>query len=239
MIEKVKFAKIRCRNPVLWPLPFCAALMIVCEKPAFVFVHVFKTAGTSIKRALRRYAMPSWHEYANSVFKRVGIPQFGPPAYPDHLLASQLVEQIGLDKFKSYFSFAFVRNPWDWELSHYKYILRSKSHHYHQEVSGLKDFSEYVRWRCDGRFKLQGDFVVMNDEIVVDYVGRFENLENDFQLVCNRLDINSTLARLNTTRRTSYREHYNDTTAELIRRTYLCDILRFGYKFEDPQTSAA
>lgn len=144
-----------------------------------------------------------------------------------------------MEQFKNYFSFAFVRNPWDWELSHYKYILRSKPHHYHQEVSALSDFSEYIRWRCDGRFKLQEDFVTLNDEVIVDFVGRFENLASDFQFVCDRIGVKTTLVKLNSTRRTSYREHYDDRTAELVRQTYLCDIIRFGYKFDETKSSAA
>ena len=213
--------------------------MIVCEEPAFVFVHVFKTAGTSIKRALRRYAMPAWQEYANSVLKRVGVSQFGPPSYPDHQLACELIDQIGLEAFERYFSFAFVRNPWDWELSHYKFILRLKRHPQHQEVSQLSDFTDYVRWRCDGRFQLQQDFITLDDEIIVDFVGRFENLEADFHLVCQQIGIQPKLAKLNATRKTDYREHYDDKSAELIRQTYLCDVIRFGYQFDRKNSDAA
>lgn len=234
-------AQISLAEPLCWWLGLSEKnlSMIVCEDPAFIFVHVFKTAGTSIKRALRQYAMPAWQEYANSVLKRIGISQFGPPDFPDHLLARELVEQIGIEKFKRYYSFAFVRNPWDWELSHYKFIMRLKRHPQHEHVVGLKSFSEYVRWRCDGHFQLQEEFLTLNDQVIVDFVGRFEDLDRDFQVVCDQIGVTPKLTKRNSTRKTKYQEHYDDRSAELIRQTYRRDIIRFGYQFESSKSDAA
>ena len=205
--------------------------MIVCDEPKFVFVHIFKTAGTSIKRSLRRFAMPTWQEWGNVVLKRIGVAQFGPPHYPDHMRASELIAQIGAEQFSRYFSFAFVRNPWDWELSHYKYILKFKGHPKHAEIVRLGSFSEYVRWRCDKRFQLQSEFVVSQGKIVVDFVGRFESLQNDFAYVCEKIGVRAKLGQLNKTRRTRYQDHYDDRTAALIEKTFAPDIERFGYQF--------
>jgi hypothetical protein len=205
--------------------------MIVSQKRQFVFVHIFKTAGTSIKRAVRRYAMPTWHESANFVFKRIGVPQFGPPSKGDHFKVSDLIAEIGRPRFDRMFSFAFVRNPWDWELSHYRYICKNESHPNHAEVSALKDFSEYVRWRCDGRFQLQESFVMHEGKSVVDFVGRFENLASDFKYACQRIGIPFRLPRLNATRNEDYRSAYDESTSGLISQTYQSDIARFAYSF--------
>ena len=205
--------------------------MIVSNRRNFIFVHIFKTAGTSIRRAVRRHAMPAWQEPANHVLKRIGIPQYGPKAYPDHLTASGLIQQTSLEYFNSMFSFAFVRNPWDWELSHYKYILRKPRHPNHDEAKRLGTFSEYVRWRCDRKFQLQKSFVVHQGKRVVDFVGRFESLDADFQEVARRLNISAKLKRLNQTRRSVYQEHYDDRTRELIANTFAADIEEFGYEF--------
>ena len=206
--------------------------MIVSESRQFVFVHIFKTAGTSIKRAVRRYAMPGWHEAANFVLKRIGIPQFGPPSHGDHFKASDLIGEIGRKEFDRLFSFAFVRNPWDWELSHYRYISKHNDHPEHMDVSRLGTFDEYVRWRCDGRFQTQESFLLYNEKEVVDFVGRFENLQSDFGYVCNRIGIPFRLPRLNRTRSDDYRPNYDDQTREIVARTYADDIRRFGYTFD-------
>ena len=118
--------------------------MIVSTTKQFAFVHIYKTAGTSIKRVVRQYAIPSWQYGANSILKRVGVRQFRPGNRGDHDKASDLIREIGRRDFDRLFSFAFVRNPWDWELSHYRYILKMKAHADHQEVKRISDFSEYI-----------------------------------------------------------------------------------------------
>lgn len=213
--------------------------MIVSNRRNFIFVHVFKTAGTSIRRALRPHAMPMWKEPVNQVLKRIGVRQFGPKFFPDHMTASDLIRQTSLEEFNSKFSFAFVRNPWDWELSHYKYILRKPRHANHDEVKRLGRFSEYVRWRCDQRFRLQRSFLVHDGQRVVDFVGRFESLDADFAQIARRLDIAPKLKRLNQTRRTVYQEHYDSPTADLIAETFRADIEEFGYSFEPLREAAA
>ncbi len=213
--------------------------MIVAENPRFVFVHVFKTGGTSIKRALRRHAMSPWQEYANVLLKRVGIPQFGPSPYPDHLTASKLIKRIGREQFDSYFSFSFVRNPWDREVSHYKYICRSRAHADHETVRSLSGFGEYLRWRCDNRFRQQVDYLNHEGERVVNFVGRFEKLNADFRHVCQRLGLNHKLPVLNRTNHSHYSNYYTEDLAELIRQTYCGDISEFGYEFQRTTSSAA
>jgi hypothetical protein len=204
--------------------------MIVSRKRQFVFVHIFKTAGTSIKRAIRRYAMPGWHEGANFVLKRIGVPQFGPRGRGDHVKATDLISEIGRKEFDRLFSFAFVRNPWDWELSHYRYICKHDSHPDHAEVSKLT-FSDYVSWRCDDRFQSQESFLLHNGHAAIDFIGRFENLESDFGYVCQRLGIPYRLPRLNRTEYEDYRSQYNERSQSLIASTYAADISRFGYAF--------
>lgn len=213
--------------------------MIVSNRRNFVFVHIFKTAGTSIKRALRRHAMPGWQEPMNQLLKRIGVSQFGPDHYPDHMTAGELIEQISIEKFESMYSFAFVRNPWDWELSHYKYILQHPRHPNHHEVRQLGSFRQYVRWRCDGRLRSQRSFLTYQGKQIVDFVGRFETLDEDFQSVARQLEISSKLKRLNQTRSTVYQRHYDQQTAALIRDAYQEDIQAFGYRFDGRILSAA
>ena len=206
--------------------------MIVSESRKFVFVHIFKTAGTSVKRALRRYAMPGWQEPVNFFFKRMGIPQFGPRQWSDHFSAGQLIEEIGRQQFNSYFSFAFVRNPWDWEVSHYKYICRNDRHVDHERVRKFVGFSDYLKWRCDGNFRLQRDYLTDGDDLVVDFVGRFERLDVDFAHVCSQIGVKRRLPKLNRTRRRPFREFYDANLVELITKTYEPDIRLFEYEFD-------
>ena len=206
--------------------------MIVSPEHQFIFVHIFKTAGTSIKRAIRRYAMPEWQEQANTILKKLGIPQFGPDPLPDHMTASQAIDELGRDEFNRYFSFAFVRNPWDWEVSHYKYILKKRKHELHDQVTAMGSFESYLDWRCDGRFQLQQEFLVHEGQQVVDFVGRFETLKKDFEFVCNTLGIESELPKLNATQSSDYCDFYTPRTIKMIEETYADDIELFQYEFK-------
>ena len=217
--------------------------MIVSQRKQFVFVHIYKTGGTSVKRVLRRHAMPFWQEIGNSALKRLGVPQFGPEnpipdGNRDHLTASQLIRHGGFEQWNRMFSFAFVRNPWDWELSHYRHICRQKSHKHHDTVSQF-GFSDFLRWRSDGRFKLQQSFITHNGEIAVDFVGRFENLASDFGYVCQRIGIRaSRLPRLNAAPTDDFRAHYCDRDVQTVASMYRDDIVRFGYAFDPIKTNA-
>ncbi len=206
--------------------------MLISDKHQFIFVHVFKNAGTSISRSLRPYSVTGWQSIANPIFKRVGIPQVGTRRFPTHVRASQLIEALGRKKFDSYFSFAFVRNPWDWQVSQYKYILKRKRHPLHLRIKQLGDFSEYLKWRCR-RVRLQNDFVSVDGEQVVDFVGRFENIEHDFQEICKRIGVNANLGVRNVTKSQPFQEYYDARSVELVKKTYRQDIELFGYQFDE------
>ncbi len=171
------------------------------------------------------------------LLKRLGIAQFGPQVpipggERDHLTASQLIGHCGIDQWKRLFSFAFVRNPWDWELSHFRHICRQKSHVDHHTVKAMT-FSDYLVWRSNRRYASQQVFLLHEGKIAVDFVGRFENLASDFGYVCQRLGIRSPrLPRLNSSPKNDYRTHYGELDVECVAKMYQDDIQRFGYSFE-------
>ena len=68
--------------------------------------------------------------------------------------------------------------------------------------------------------------------MAVDFLGRFENFENDFSYVCNYLNIpDLKLPHINKRNRNRYTEYYDDETREIVEEKYARDIEYFGYKF--------
>ena len=209
--------------------------MLISHEHRFLFVHIYKNAGTSITRALLPYATNMRLYQIDSQLRRFGasLPFYtNPRPYDWHITASELVTKMGWINYKAYFSFAVVRNPWDWQVSLYSYTLQAPHHHQHALVRNLGSFPEYIRWRCSQEVRYQRDFIYSKDgELLVNFVGRFEHLEADFQTLCSCIGISAQLPRRNASNRTQYRDYYDDASAELVRQAFEPDIGLFGYDF--------
>ena len=221
--------------------------MLVSHTHKFVFIHIYKTAGTSIAKALAPYNVSPGKRRAARILKRLRAPfpeTWDTGLSVEHKTAIEAREQLGRNVYDEFFSFAFVRNPWDWQVSVYQHILRNRKHALCQTLAELGSFESYVHWLCDDSAserddRCQVDFLRdSNGELMVNFVGRFESLSIDFQEVCQRIGIECTLPKLNTAeRRVDYRAWYNDCTIDLIGAKYAKDIKQFGYQFDPvPQT---
>jgi hypothetical protein len=215
--------------------------MIISKKRNFIFIHIYKTAGTSIAKALLPFAVSPWlWEYATTrIALKLGfsLPIDTVPGRGSVVQASEMIASMGKETFDSYFSFAIARNPWDWHVSLYKHVLRDKGHHQHKVVKAFNNFDEYIEWRCLVQNEAcQRDFIYSQDnELLVDFLGRFENLEADFAKICDHIGISTTIAlpKLNVAKnRKPYQEYYNEKTKELVRQAFKEDIELLGYDFE-------
>jgi len=71
------------------------------------------------------------------------------------------------------------------------------------------------------------------DRLLVDFVGRFERLLEDFKKVCQRLELGDIeLPRTNATVHDHYSRYYNNETKKIVADHYAKDIDFFGYVFE-------
>lgn len=209
------------------------------NKPDFVFIHIPKTAGRSVSWALKPFVVNQWQYLTLLALRKLNFsypmgPQLFSGHSAGHLQAPELIDIIGQETFDSYFSFAIVRNPWDWHVSLYKHILRDRRHHQHKVVKSFNNFDEYIEWRCLVQNEAcQKDFIYSQDNnLLVDFLGRFENLETDFAKICDRIGISTALPRLNVaSNKKPYQEFYNEKTKELVRDAFKEDIELFGYGF--------
>jgi hypothetical protein len=208
--------------------------MVLSHSKKFLFIHVYKVAGTSISKELAKYSsliLPSIRAYR---FLSRKMPYIFPNKYPRHATALQMKRVIAPDAFNSYFKFAFVRNPWDWQVSMYHYILEKKTHHLHQKVRSLKDFPTYIDWYVHTPVVTNQKDILSDEDgtYLMDFAGKFENLNEDFDHICDRIGIpRIELPHLNATKKKKYQAFYTDNARDQVRQYFHKDVEFFQYEF--------
>jgi len=208
--------------------------MIVSNSKSFLFLHVYKVAGSSIRRALLPYARKRLvaGQAVNYVLGQLGLPRLKNPLYNYHPRIRDVRDVMDRADFDRLYKFTFVRNPWDWQVSLYHYALQSPRHPQYELMHSLGGFDEYLDWRVNKDLKLQSDFV-MDEEgrLLVDYCGRFERLNEDFREICATIGIPYKLPFVNQSKRHAYTEYYSDKGRDIVQQAFATDIENFGYRF--------
>jgi hypothetical protein len=193
-------------------------MTLVCDQYKFIFIHIPKTGGTSIRRALIHALLPKKFDKLTDRFMQNEskiIAKFKSKiAYeffnlykriPDHSTAMEARSIIGCTKYDSYFSFCFCRNPYDWHVSNYNYTLNNTKHMHNKLFADFRGFDEYIEWACAGNTPTQKSFIADDRDIKrISLVARFENLEQDFYSICSKVRIccNPRLDHFNRSRNT-------------------------------------
>ena len=202
-----------------------------------IFVHIPKTGGQSIEHVFLKLHNLSWEERAPLLLRHNPNPELGPERLA-HLKAEEYIKcnYISENEFVEYFKFAFVRNPWARLVSEYHYKKYDQKYTFREFVlNGLPKESSY---RDSYRhIEPQYNFVHdSNGKLIVNFIGKFENFQSDFQQVCYRLGFqNIELPHVNKSsykKSIDYREYYDNETMEIVENIYEKDIETFNYVFE-------
>ena len=95
----------------------------------------------------------------------------------------------------------------------------------------MSGFDEYIEWRVFKELRLQKDFVTDQEgNLIVDFVGRYERLAEDFDTVCQQLNIKTRLPHKNQSKtRQDWHSYYNKHTYQLVADHFREDLAFFGY----------
>jgi hypothetical protein len=223
--------------------------MLLSVKHRFLFVHIAKTGGTSVRAALQaqRWRDPwYWPMFLCSRLSHLSGHRIA-TKLPRHAKVVAAKELLPKEFFDQLFKFAFVRNPWDLQVSSFHHIRRERP----QYLSGHEDFAAFLRWKLDPErpyqyhidtsIESQTDYLIdLSGRVVVDFIGRYERLGEDFAEACRRIGMPAPALphqRQARDRQKDYRGYYTDETAELVARHFARDIEILGYGF-DPGTDS-
>ena len=208
--------------------------MIVSNSKSFLFLHVYKVAGSSIRRALLPYASKRLvsGQAVNYVLGQLGLPRLQSPLYNYHPRLRDVRDVMDHGDFDRLYKFTFVRNPWDWQVSLYHYALQSPRHPQFELMRSFGGFDDYLDWRVNEELRLQSDFISDEDgKLLVDYCGHFERLNDDFRAICGNIGIPYRLPFINQSERKPYIEYYTDKGRDIVQQAFAVDIENFGYRF--------
>lgn len=183
-----------------------------------IFIHVPKAAGKSVATSLYCDDKPG-HYYASD-YKRED------PVF-----------------FETAFKFGFVRDPYDRLESAYNFLTSGGGNKEDREIGNIllsetTSFTDFViNWLTPDRlyfwqhFVPQVDFLCISGKLAVDYVARFETLENDFDVIVERLALmNVQLASLNKGKLVEKEGRgVLDECKLKVRELYKADYETFGY----------
>lgn len=207
--------------------------MIISHKHQFIFIHNYKVAGTSIRKALKPFADNSLFAFLyNNCDKLVfdNFPIIYSKQFYGHDTIVEVKKKLPPHIFNAYYKFGFVRNPWSWQVSLYHYAKNSKEHYQYELMNSFKNFKDYIKWRVDGNVVLQSSFFYDEKNCLVDFIGKYENLQNDFNHIKKVLQIDLQLLHLNKSAyNRDFLSFYDVESIDLIAQAFKRDIELFNY----------
>ena len=198
-----------------------------------LFVHVPKTAGTSVQ---------------NAIFVDDPLLSERKTLWTTHTTLEEYSlkhKKLSLGKF---FKFTVVRNPWDRLVSDYFHYKEQPVIRRGKAIMGRdiaiqkympKSFEDFVMNNCYPvskfrplRLRPQLAYLTLNGVVDMNFIARFENLEQDFKYIVEMLEKHGAkLPKVRASRHKHYTEYYNEETKALVAEKYKEDISYFGYKF--------
>ncbi len=205
---------------------------MVSHKYNFIYTKITKTGSESVQNVLRSLD--------------------GSVENIDHY---HILDEINEDT-KNYFKFTFTRNPWARLVSQYYYTVSKddkidgidrtmyRNSTFIDFIKSNKEFYLSSHW-CSYSptlekihtkkhpFVNQIDWITnQHGEIQVDFVGKLENLQEDFNIICDIIGVDhQQLPHKNATKHKHYTEYYDDETREIVAEKYAKDIEYFEYEF--------
>lgn len=188
--------------------------MFISHKFKLIFIHIPKTAGCSVEDMIKRN---------------------DPTAFQTKYMHDSIINNKEfLDKYSDYYKFSVVRNCWELCASCYRF-----------ECKGIRykpvdrTFENWFIWKCNNKHPNHNPFPKQlkyftdgNNNIILDKICRFKNLNNDIKEVCKDTGMKFSLEK----KRHFYgnynwKDYYNKKSYNLVYQACKKDIKYFNWEF--------
>jgi len=168
--------------------------VIVNHSHKFIFVHVPKAAGTSVSELFSKFSAYSDLEVGgtelgealqNAYKRRFGLTK--------HSTAEEIRAVVGVQAWKGYYSFAFVRDPYARAQSTFHFMKRWHGNKEMKQLSFMDAHPDFRSFVMSDTFLKQKAHRLLwpqtkwlldaDGTVVIDYIGRLETLDDDIHKV--------------------------------------------------------
>ena len=206
--------------------------MIVSHRHRFIFFAVPRTATHAIRVALGPVlGDDDWQQ--QSLTEQVRLPVTALARFNHgHLTLRQVQESLPPDLWRGYFKFAFVRDPYDRFVSACAMLNKRNPGYRGRETAFMKRALTVPRFRQRVLVRPQLDMLVdETGRLGMDYVGRYETLQEGFGEVCRQVGIAEIgLERSNVSEHDEYASYYDDELTGAVSAFYRRDFEALGYE---------
>jgi hypothetical protein len=206
--------------------------MLVSESHRFLFVHVQKTAGTSLTTALAPHALSPPGGRLNKLLSDLGLQRNWRKTFlRKHANLRKAQQVLPAEVYGGFCKFAFVRNPWGRLVSWYHFVQALPSH---ADCRPGEPFADFARRFIAKDRRSQWWMITDRDgKMGLDFVGRFESLEDDVARLGERLNLPGLAMPAGSgSKPRDYRPAYDDKLAEEVQAAWRTEIEAFGYRFD-------
>ncbi|MDC7995715.1 sulfotransferase family 2 domain-containing protein [Altibacter sp. HG106] len=222
---------------------------MISKEREFIFIHNFKTGGTSIEKKLGHFdslaidvqdhrSLRDIELLTNrSLYFRKSLYALlkkGKPQRAWQHFQQGLSPELTAAEYERFFKFTFVRNTWARMYSWYANVMKDPHMRQSYRITDLNfSFEAFLTEKIQPETFSQWYFITNRSGVVgMDFIGRFERLQEDFDTVGERLQLEDTqLPKLLVRNYTPYTEAYTSTTKDLVYQQYRTEIDYFSFEF--------
>lgn len=209
-------------------------MALINDNSKFIFFHLYKCGGMSMRKFIQ--------ENSEETYEIQG----------GHSLPIDMKRQFEYEgnqkKYDDYFKFTFIRNPFDFMISVLFYAKTYSDHYMHYDAVNM-DVERFIPYYMNFRdVNLQQeremfgsnrvvtfkDWLIKDGQLLVDFVGKLENINEDLKVVSEKIGIDSSeipFINENNNRSKDYRQYYNSNSKKMIEKYFGWELDYFKYTF--------